>query len=186
MYNTTTFSSTGKPGVQTHDILSHRVSSRRIANKSGIPFGVVVAIPDEGEEYIALPDKDDATGEGAVTGRSIGITICKEPFEKCTIPGADNMAIKPKLVPPVGNDDDYWEKGQCVSVLEEGSVWVRVFEAVKAGDPVKYTDTGDAAADADGNAKTLGMCGASGTELKDAVYETSADAFGMAIVRINR
>jgi len=184
MFDTTTFNSTNMPGVMTHDILGHRVSSRRVANKSDIPFGVVVAIPDEGEEYVALPDSADATGEGAVTGRPIGITICKDKFEKCEINGA---SVEPALGLPIGNGDDaYWEKGQCVSVCEEGSVWVRVFEDVKAGDPVMYTTEGDTAADADGNAKTLGMCGASGEELIGATYETDAKAFEMALVRINR
>jgi ATP-dependent Lon protease len=58
---TTTFNKQNKAGVMTHDILGHRVSSRRIANLTNIPFGVVVAIPDEGEDFIALPDSADAT-----------------------------------------------------------------------------------------------------------------------------
>jgi len=180
---TTTFNKQNQAGVLTNDILGHRVSSRRIANLTNIPFGVVVAIPSEGEEYIALPDSGDATGEGAVTGRNIGISICKEPFIKCTVAGANNMAIKPKLETPIGVSDDYWEKGEAVAIVEQGSVWVQVFEDVEAGDAVKYTDTASGSAP---TAKTLGMCGKSGEDLDGAVFETSAKAFEYAIVRINR
>jgi len=176
---TTTFNKQNKAGVMTHDILGHRVSSRRIANLTNIPFGVVVAIPSEGEEFIALPDSADATTRGAVTGRAIGITVCKDAFPKCDTAGANNLSIKPKLEVPIGTDADYWEKGDTPSILEQGSVWVKVFEDVEAGDAVKYTDTA-------GGTKTLGMCGRTGKDLVGATYETSAKANEFAIVRINK
>jgi len=162
-------------GALTHDILGHRVASRYVLKDENCAFGVVVVRVD-GEDTGANP-ADKGT-------KPIGISIKKNLIA----PTCDNPDFEIKgLDAPYGNKDPlFWKKGECISILEEGSVCVRVFEDVAIGDPVKYTDAGDATVAVDGKTKIVGMCGNSGADLPDAVYETSSKAWGYAIVRINK
>ena len=161
-------------GALTHDILGHRVSSRYVLEDENCAFGVVVVRKDDTDTGANPADKGD---------KVIGISIKKN----IVAPVCDNPDFVMKgLDAPYGNDGKlFWKKGECISIVEEGSVCVRVFEDVKIGDKVFYTDAGDAANDPAG-IKVVGQCGASGKELTDAVYETSGEKNGYVVVRINK
>jgi len=165
----------GMVGSMTNDILGHRVSSRYVAMEN-IAIGTVVVRGDS--------DTNATTADKGA--KQIGIAIIKRcGCENVTI---DNCSYEAKrLDAPYGNNDkDWYQKNECVSILEEGSTIVRVFEDVMIGDPVFYSVAGDASIAVDGKTKVVGMCGASGTELVDAVYETSAKSFETAVIRINK
>jgi len=162
-------------GALTHDILGHRVASRYVLEDEAVSYGVVVVRGDE--DTSAKPaDKGD---------KPIGISIKKMLPEPTCKTACEN---KEQLKAPYGRGQkEYWDVNGCISIVEEGSVIVRVFEDVKIGDPVKYTKDGDADINAEPyKTKMVGMCGASGEDLPNATYETSAKAFELAIVRINK
>ncbi len=84
---------------------------------------------------------------------------------------------------------DYWDVNEAISVVEEGTIWVRVFDDVKKEDDVFYLTVG---ADITPNTtdinltKYFGMCGSTGTQLPNAKFDSSALAGECALVRINR
>ena len=175
----------GKEGAMTHEILGHRVSSRFVAELAPIAYGTPVE-QGSSDTYVTGTDSGDEAGNGASSGKFVGIAIKRgwetnECGSRCT----------PKVLAlPKGVDFlDYWNTNEAVSVLENGSCYVRVVEDVEKGDKAFYLDSG---ADTEVNetdknlTKYLGVWGKEGTEATDCVYDSSAKAGECAIIRINK
>ena len=180
------------PGTMTHDILGHRASSRFVSEVSKIPYGVVV---EQGttDTFITQCDSADEAGKGASSGKPIGISVRRIRDEiKCGVPAGVNATrctLTVLELPRAVNEKDYYDKNEAVSVCESGTIWARCFEDVKKGEDVKYLDSGaDTAVNATDASKTkyLGMVGKSGTVLPNAKFDSSAKAFELVMVRLNK
>ena len=90
-----------------------------------------------------------------------------------TLGGSAFVGISVRDITLVHTTPDQYEEGDNMSVMTEGDIWVEVATAVNAGDQAYYnTSTGEIGAEA-------------GTAIEGSRFMTSADADGLAVLRLD-
>lgn len=172
---------TAKEGMMTDDILSHRVTSQFVVNENleGIPFGRVVAKRKDDDTIVLIGQGGNDLNNSIV----LGISIQKEKTPKCEGEISQYYTQK-KIGDLYANPEtaDFWRAKEAISILENGTIWIKVFEDVNEGDDVYFAKDNF---DRD-TFKLYGSFGASGEKLEGAKYLTSAKAGEFAKVRINK
>ena len=162
----------GVPGQITNNSAPFETESM-VLEKSNAPFGVVLVSDEDG--VCRLPDKDNILKQGASTGVAAGILLReKEGHQPCNEP----------LKSPIGSGEvEYAKEKQVVSLMKQGSGFVKTETAVKRNDAVFYrvtsSDVGNLGAlrnDAD-NGKAI--------KLNGAVFLHSAEAGDIVEVAVN-
>lgn len=162
----------GVPGQITNNSAPFETESM-ILEKSNAPFGVVLVSDTDG--VCRLPDKANVLAKGASTGVAVGILLReKEGHNACNEP----------LKAPIGSGEvEYAKEKQVVSLMKQGTVFVRTETAVKRNNAVFYrvtsSDIGNLGAirgDAD-DGKAI--------KLNGAVFMHTADAGEVVEVSLN-
>ena len=136
----------GFPGQVTNNSAPFEAESM-ILEKSHALFGVVLVSDVDG--LCRLPDKDNILEQGASTGVAVGVVVLEK---------ANDLSCSEPLKLPIGNGEtNYAREKTSVSLMRQGSIFVKSETDVNRNDAVFYrvtsSDVGNLGAirnDADG------------------------------------
>jgi len=122
--------SRGFPGQVTNNSAPFEAESM-ILEKSDAPFGVVLVSDKDG--LCRLPDKDNILEQGESTGVAVGVLVLEK---------ANDLQCSEHLKLPIGNGEtNYAKEKTIVSLMRQGSVFVKSETDVKRNDAVFYRHT---------------------------------------------
>lgn len=117
-----------------------------------------------------------------VAGIGFGVAVSRgtDKDRQAVIGGTDFLGITIRSLDKEGAANTgaiQWNEKEAAGILRNGYIWAVCPTGCTAGDAVKYTDaTG---------VLDAGAAGAGETQLDDAVWDTTASAGGLAVIRLN-